>query len=52
MVELVRRLHHVSSDGDQGKSGLVELVCGLHHMSSGGEKRKFLSGGASAWASP
>ena len=36
----------------KGKSGMVELVCGLHLMSSGGEKRKFLSGGASAWASP
>ena len=25
---------------------------GLHHVSSGGEKGKFLSGGASVWASP
>ena len=31
---------------------MVELVCGLHHVSSGGETGKFLSGGASAWASP
>ena len=52
MVELVCGLHHVSSSGDQGKSGMVELVCGLHYVSSGGEKGKFLSGGASAWASP
>ena len=36
----------------KGKSGMVELVCGPHHVSSGGEKGKFLSGGASAWASP
>ena len=36
----------------KGKSGMVELVCGLHHVSSGCEKGKFLSGGASAWASP
>ena len=34
------------------KSRMVELVCGPHHVSSGGEKGKFLSGGASAWASP
>ena len=52
MVELVCGLHHVSSGGDKGKSGMVELVCGPHHVSSGGEKGKFLSGGASAWASP
>ena len=52
MVERVCGLHHVSSGGDQGKSGMVELVCGPHHVSSGGEKGKFLSGGASAWASP
>ena len=36
----------------KGKSGMAELVCGLHHVSSGGGKGKFLSGGASAWASP
>ena len=36
----------------KGKFGMVELVCGPRHVSSGGEKRKFLSGGASAWASP
>ena len=36
----------------KGKSGMVELVCGPHHVSSGGEKGKFLSGGASVWASP
>ena len=36
----------------KGKSGMGELVCGPHHVSSGGEKRKFLTGGASAWASP
>ena len=36
----------------EGKSGMVELVCELHHVSSGDEKGKFLSGGASAWASP
>ena len=36
----------------KGKSGTVELVCGPHHASSGGEKGKFLSGGASVWASP
>ena len=36
----------------KGKSEMVELVCRLHHVSSGGEKGKFLSGGASAWASP
>ena len=29
---------------------MVELVCGLHHVSSGGDQRKFLCGGASAWA--
>ena len=52
MVELVCGLHHVSSGGDQGKSGMVELLCGLHHVSSGGEKWKFLSGGANARASP
>ena len=52
MVELVCGLHHVSFGGDQGKSGMVELVCRLHHVSSGGEKGKFLSGGASAQASP
>ena len=34
------------------KSGMVELVCGPHHVSFDGEKGKFLSGGASAWASP
>ena len=31
---------------------MVELVCGLHHVSSSGDQGKFLSGGASAWASP
>ena len=31
---------------------MVELVCGLYHVSSGGDQRKFLSGGASVWASP
>ena len=36
----------------KGISGMVELLFGLHHMSSGGDKGKFLSGGASAWASP
>ena len=36
----------------KGSSGMVDLVCGLHHMSSGGHEGKFLSGGASAWASP
>ena len=36
----------------KGKSGMVELVCGPHHVSPGGGKGKFLSGGASAWASP
>ena len=36
----------------KGKSEMVELVCGPHHVSSGGEKAKFLSSGASAWASP
>ena len=36
----------------KGKSEMVELVCRLQHVSSGGEKGKFLSGGASAWASP
>ena len=36
----------------KGKSGMVELVCEPHHVSSGGENGKFLSGGASAWASP
>ena len=36
----------------KGKSGMVELVCGPYHVRSGGEKGKFLSGGASAWASP
>ena len=35
-----------------GKSRMVELVCGPDHVSSSGEKGKFLSGGASAWASP
>ena len=30
---------------------MVELVCGLYHVSSGGDQEKFLSGGASAWAS-
>ena len=30
---------------------MVELVYGLDHVSSGGDQRKFLSGGASAWAS-
>ena len=36
----------------KGNSVMVDLVCGPHHVSSGGEKGKFLSGGASAWASP
>ena len=36
----------------KGKSRMVELVCGPHHVSSSGEIGKFLSGGASAWASP
>ena len=36
----------------KGKSRMVELVCELHHVSSGGNKGMFLSGGASAWASP
>ena len=36
----------------KGKSGMVELVCGPHHVSPSGGKGKFLSGGASAWASP
>ena len=40
MVELVCGLHHVSSGGDQGKSGMVELVYGFHHVSSGDEKKK------------
>ena len=31
---------------------MVELVCGLHHMSSSGDQGKFISDGASAWASP
>ena len=35
----------------KGKSGMVELVCGLHYVSSSDDKGKFLSGGASAWAS-
>ena len=35
----------------KGKSGMVELICGPHHVSPGSEKGKFLSGGASAWAS-
>ena len=30
----------------------MELVCGLHYVSSDGDQGKFLSGGASAWASP
>ena len=36
----------------KGKPGMMELVCRLHHVSSDGDKGKFLSGGASAWASP
>ena len=36
----------------KGKSKMEELICGLHHVSSSGDKGKFLSGGASAWASP
>ena len=36
----------------KGSCRMIELVCGLYHVSSGGEKGKFLSGGASAWASP
>ena len=30
---------------------MVELVCGFHHVSSDGDQGKFLSSGASAWAS-
>ena len=52
VVKLVMELHHVSQGANKGSCGMVELVCGLHHVSSGGEKGKFLSGGASAWASP
>ena len=36
----------------KGSFGMVELVCELHHLSSSGNQRKFLSGGASAWALP
>ena len=36
----------------KGSSGMVDLVCGLYHVSSNGDQRKFLSGEASAWASP
>ena len=36
----------------KGKSEMVELVCRPHHVGSASEKGKFLSGGASAWASP
>ena len=36
----------------KGSSEMVELMCGLHHVSSNDDQRKFLSGGASAWASP
>ena len=35
----------------KGKSRMVELVCGFYHVSSGSDKGKFLSGGASTWAS-
>ena len=52
VVKLVMELHHVSQGANKGSCGMVELVCGSHHVSSGGEKGKFLSGGASAWASP
>ena len=52
VVKLVMELHHVSQGANKGSCGMVELVCGPHHVSSGGEKGKFLSGGASAWASP
>ena len=45
VVKLVMGLHHESS-------GMVELVYGLHHVSYGGDQEKFLSGEASAWASP
>ena len=47
-----RHLQGVRQVATKGISGMVELVCGPHHVSSGGEKGKFLSSGASAWASP
>ena len=52
MVKLVIELHHVSQGGNQGEFRMVELVCRFHHVSSGGDQEKFLSGGASVWASP
>ena len=52
VVKLVMELHHVSQGASKGSSGMVELVCGLHHVNSGRDQGKFLSGGATAWASP
>ena len=43
-------LHHVSHGSTKGM--MVELMCVLHHVSSSSDQGKFLSGGASAWASP
>ena len=31
---------------------MMKLVCGLHYVSSDGDQGMFLTGEASAWASP